>query len=517
MNKLLFFIGVGAFALTMYSCSDNEININDGQEDNLVETEFKSLGIFTFESEEGENADEEAASRTPGSVDWLDRPSSKYMLNYVGMFSANISPSDQSNPPAIGQVGSVKYEKFSDYAEYPFKNNSLELKYNIDTEKHKQGENCTINGVLTLTDGVNSTKVNLSVIEKEKLTDKIRLNDFYYNNSVTNTPRGSSLYFLTYDPETAGSALTLPEVSSGDLADGMYEKLTDTNHGVLYDEYSDKLFLSSEFLVFATESKIYFYKVILKDETQGGGYELYKTYDISSGAPIQTSKLSLNRITSIVNTSFILIDQQIWTDTSYFKMKDGEPDIEASEAAYEATYGVDLREMTCSYATMDGINTVFNVNDRSSIDNTDKPGRLLLWAEGYDTVAPDGVKYNKRGEYSANVSYSLNDYKTRGLGIKGYSYSVVFKGLKDDTSGQKIDFYVTLGPEDNKVNIKITANINKENGIALEQNKTSNIIVMINAEKFAEAVKEIKKQASSRAGSNEYATFEVPEGSVVVQ
>lgn len=512
MNKLKFFIGIGAFALTMFSCSDNDINIDNGQGGELTETEFKKLGIFTFESEEGENADEGTESRTPASVDDYGRPSSKYMLDYVGMFSANITPKDQNNPPVVGEVADVDYNVFSEYKEYHFKNNSLELSYSIEND-NKQADNCTINGVLTLTDGENSTQVNLSVIELDKLQEIIKLNDFTTDKKIQN-PRGSSLFFLTYNPNQnslgAENSLNLPVLDESDLKEA-YGILKDEQHETLYDEYSDRLFLSSELLVFATEDKIYFYEVILKGGGKGG-YYLYKTYDRNGS--IQTSNLTLRRVTSIVNASFMLIDQQTWNENSYFKMSGGKGDKDASEKAYFEKYEVNLSGMTCKYATIDGINTVYNINNRESEDNTSDVGRLVLWTDTYQTVAPDGKPHDKKGEYSADVSYGLGtEEKARGLGIMGNSYSVVFKGSVVDTAGEDVNFYVTV----DGVNIKITATINLKTGIALGQNHTHNIIVMINAEKFAEAVKKLKKQASSRAGSNEYATFEVPEGSVVVQ
>lgn len=518
MNKLKFFLGAGVLALAISSCSDNEINTEGGKGEDLVEAGFQKLGTFTFESESGENTEEGASSRTPNSVDEYDRPSGNYPLNFVGMFSVDITDDTRPGSGDVGHVTDVKYTMRSGYQEYVFNNNELNLSYRI-VGNNKQPEGCTINGTLILSDGSsNQTEVQLSVIETDKLTNHIKLNDFYYGGNNSIKPRGSSLYFSTYNPNqntSSTNTLSLPELTSGDLGEGdlgksVYNTLTDTDHSTLYDEYSDRLFLSSELLVFATEDKIYFYEVVLK-EGSAGGYHLYKTYERNNS--LQTSSLGLRRLTSIVNASFMLIDQQTWDENSYFKMSDGRGNMEASEAAYLSAYGVNLEGMTCSYATMDGINTVYNINDRTTDNNTSEIGRLVLWADGYQTTAADGNTYNKRGEYSADLSYALKEGKVRGLGIRGHSYSVVFKGDEDSTAGESINFYVTV----DKVNVKVTATINLNNGITLEQNKTHNIMVMVNAEDFANYVKELKAGGKSRAGSNEYATFEVPAGSVVVQ
>lgn len=512
MNKLKFFLGAGVLALAISSCSDNEINTEGGKGEDLVEAGFQKLGTFTFESESGENTEEGASSRTPNSVDEYDRPSGNYPLNFVGMFSVDITDKTRPGAGDVEQVTDVEYTMRSGYQEYFFKNNELNLSYKI-VPGNKQPEGCTINGTLILSDGSNQTEVQLSVIETDKLTDQIKLNDFYYGGNNSIKPRGSSLYFSTYNPNqntASTNTLSLPELTSKDLEESVYKTLTDTDHSTLYDEYSDRLFLSSELLVFATGEKIYFYEVVLK-EGSAGGYHLYRTYDRNNS--LQTSSLGIRRLTSIVNASFMLIDQQTWDEHSYFKMSDGRGDMEESEAAYYSAYGVNLKGMTCSYATMDGINTVYDINDRTTDNNTSKIGRLVLWADGYQTIAADGKTYNKRGEYSAELSYALKEGKVRGLGIRGHSYSVVFKGDEDSTAGESINFYVTV----DGVNVKVTATINLNNGITLEQNKTHNIMVMVNAEDFANYVKKLKERGKSRAGSNEYATFEVPAGSVVVQ
>lgn len=513
MNKLKFFLGAGVLALAISSCSDNEINTEGGKGEDLVEAGFQKLGTFTFESESGENTEEGASSRTPNSVDEYDRPSGNYPLDFVGMFSVDIADKTRPGSGDVGQVADVEYTMRSGYQEYVFNNNELNLSYIIETGNNKQPEGCTINGTLTLSDGSKHTEVQLSVIETDKLTNHIKLNDFYYEGNNSIKPRGSSLYFSTYNPNkntSSTNTLSLPELTSEDLGASVYKTLTDTDHSTLYDEYSDRLFLSSELLVFATKKKIYFYEVVLK-EGSAGGYHLYKTYDRDNS--LQTSSLGLRRLTSIVNASFMLIDQQTWDENSYFKMSGGKGDMEASEKAYFNAYGVNLKGMTCNYATMDGINTVYDINDRTTDNNTSKIGRLVLWADGYQTTAADGNTYDKRGEYSAELSYALKEGKVRGLGIRGHSYSVVFKGDEDSTAGESINFYVTV----DGVKVKVTATINLNNGITLEQNKTHNIMVMVNAEDFANYVKELKTRGKSRAGSNEYATFEVPAGSVVVQ
>lgn len=439
------------------------------------------------------------------------------MLNYVGMFSVDVTA--KGHVPEVEQIYDFQYSMKSSYRDYTLDNHQLDLFYSIENEKDMSEDNCTNSGTLMLKIGPDSSPiaVDLSLVYTDKLKDRILLNDLAYDLQSQKTKvRGSSFYFSNYDPETEGE-LTLPELTANTPGlTGMFDKLASgAVGGKLYDEYGDKIFLGDELLAFATNEKIYLYSVNLVTGAHGG-YFLWKEFDRTDKETPSSNivQIKMKRRSAIVNASFILIDTKEWNnENSYFKMtSDNEPDSITSEANFLEKFGVNLGGMTCPYATMDGINTVYDINDRKSEDNTYDPGRLLLWADGYQTIAPDGNTYNKRGMYTASLSYAYKEgKKARGLGIRGNSYSVVFKGSQNDTKYQDICFYVTV----DGVNIKIKAY--NSDGISLSQNVSKNIIVMVDAQSFANYVKSLKTQASSRAGSNEYATFEVPEGSVVVQ
>lgn len=71
-----FFIGISVMALSMSACSENDIiNTDSDQDNNVVDSKFKKLGTLSFDSELGEGEDENAESRTPGSVNDYGTPS----------------------------------------------------------------------------------------------------------------------------------------------------------------------------------------------------------------------------------------------------------------------------------------------------------------------------------------------------------------------------------------------------------------------------------------------------------
>lgn len=529
MDKFKFIIGFSAFSLILSACSETEVITEDNNDQTIEEVtgiKFQKLGEINIESELGESSSESPETRTPGSVDQYDRPSGNYMLDYVGLIS--VSTTEQPTAGQIGQIITTNYQMKSSYKEYSFKKdsengtNNFELYYSIIEEKEVPG--CTNQGVLVLAsdeNGSNPIKIDLSIIETEKLTDQILLNDFAYQDteghSIT-SPRGSSLFFLTYNPEVSelsSTALRLPQISKSQLPDGAFETLTDSYYPNLYDEYGDKLFVSDEMIAFADNNKIYFYTVTLARGTSGG-YHMSHAFTLDKNK-VNNPKMNLKRLTTIVNASFMLIDQAVWTADSYLQMSDGTPLLQESINAYKNKFGLDLSDMTCPYATIDGINTVYEVNDRTSGDNTKEPDRLLLWADGYNTVAPNGQIYPKYGTFSEKIYYALKDDVVRGLGIKGNSYSVVFPGSIGDFQNVDLNFYVTVAG----VNVKITAQA--PSGISFDQNKTHNIILMINAEDFANHVKAQEGYKSRTAnetpafGNSKYSTFTVPAANMVIQ
>lgn len=193
----------------------------------------------------------------------------------------------------------------------------------------------------------------------------------------------------------------------------------------------------------------------------------------SGDTPVRKLDLGLHRQVSIINTSFVLTDAEAVDNLpgSYVHLNEnGSVNEEESEKAFLEKFKVNIATMTCPYATMDGILTSFQLGA-----NNKEIGRLLLWADGYQTVAPDGKTYNKCGVYSGERGFRWNDRLVRGLGISGKSYSVVFESKAEIQKMQYLYFYVNV----DGVNIRVKAY--SKSGIDFDQNKTHNITVIINA------------------------------------
>lgn len=510
MCKIQNLIGLAAVSCALFSCTESEVtDHSEVNEHPAVASEWikVNMGVGV---EKGTSGEEGTESRTPAAVDETDRPDSQYMLDYLGMISVSPLTQPTAQDASAQRVIDINYGPKSTYREVQFNaDNEFEVYFQV-TEDEKQYEGASVNGTLKISDSASGTdplEVRLTLVDKDKIGSHIPLYDFYYSSEST-APLGDSFYYLSYNPEVQTTGTTdfkpeLPQLTREDVH--MSESIWQTVTGgqPLYDEYGDRLFQSDQLIAIADEEYIYFYDVLLVNG-ENGGYNLLSKLKRDNSNNL--TELSLKRLTTIVNASFILIDNQVWDESSYLAMVGGRVDQAQSEQKFKERFGIDVSDMTCPYATMDGINRVYDIIDRVSGDNTDEPVRLLLWADGYDTPAPDGRGYGKRGEYSFDKSFQLQEGVARGIGIAGKSYSVVFKGNADDNRYQNVCFYVNV----DGVNIKIKAY--SQNGFAFEQNKTHNVIVMVNAKDFADTVKSYKASSSSlsRAEAGKYIELEVP-------
>lgn len=523
MIKFKNLIGITALSCAFWACSENELTNDLPSDENsggVAEWLKVNMGVNV---EEGVMGDENAQeARTPASVDETDRPNKNYMLNYLGMVSVSPKVQPTIEDANSQKVKDIEYELNSHYREIKFnEDNEFEVYFQLE-EDELQFDGASVNGVLRIAGSQNANvasqeeplEVKLTLVDKNKLNNHIPLYDLFYSNEST-APLGDSFYYLSYNPEVTLSEGTgfipeLPELTKEqvNMSDQIWQTITGGQP--IYDEYGDRLFQSDQVIAMADEEYIYFYEVVLVNG-ENGGYTLLSKFHRNGSSNF--TRLSLKRLTTIVNASFILIDKQVWDEDSYLTMADGRVDREQSEQKYFERFGVNLKGMTCPYATMDGVNLKYDITNMSSDDNTSELVRLLLWADGYDTIAPDGKKHGKKGEYSYEKAFQLDEGLARGIGIAGKSYSVIFKGNAEDNRYQNVCFYVNV----DGVNIKIKAY--SANGFAFNQNKTHNVIVMVNAQKFADTVKEYKASANllSRSVAKEYVELEVPAENVIIK
>ena len=518
----------GAFLATMAftACSENDkiTNQTEQEPEEVVTSDgFKLLSSISFTSELGESEDESAESRTPASVNESGRPTSEYLLPFV-----NVLKTDVSNQPTAADKGHLVELGYTNAEEerHDFVG-GVKGKYNVlykITENETQVEGCSVQGTITLKqEGSSSNGITyaLTVFAKEDVgKEKITSNDFPYDKAVPEGKyRGSSMRYLTYDAlsadvqdyetEGVGGVVTLPQVTNEDITGVVCKDDKD-----LYSEQVDNLFLSNELLFCADEDHIYIYEVLPYDN-EHGGYELLRTYNRDENTA-QPTAFKMSRLTAIVSASFILVDDAdgIYNEeTSYFK----EGDLSTSASNFKTKFktDLDLSTLTCPYATIDGMNTRFEINNTSE-DNVSEPGRLLLWGEGHSVKGNDGHEYTWEdvSKLSTNLSYALSNGDVKGVGIEGMSYCAVYKGSQSATKGQPIKFYVTVGGK----NIVISGI--HSSGYYMNQNVAKHIVVLVPAQDFADFYNDesnFKANAYSRSGNNGYAEFVVPSENVIVK
>lgn len=508
-------------SIILMSCSENDNIVEQNTPEDTVTTDgFKILAATDFTSELGEIAEDASTeTRTPAAVDANGRPTEQYMLDYVNVLKVD---REQPTTADIGKFGTLSYVTGSQkFEEHEFGTGGYEVEYYIEFDT-TQYNGCTRNGTVTLkyqkTEGIPLT---LTVFETSKLEqDYITINDFPYDK--TTSPRGSSLYYLTYDPQENGGINTLPI-----LGNEMITTIVGTgSDGKLYHEQEDNLFVSNELIFCADDTKLYVYEIV-EAEGDYGGYRKIREYDLKT-TTIQSTVLNMSRLTSMISASFMLVDDAEGVydaETSYF---DG--DLESSAAKFKETFktDIDLTTIKCPYATADGMNTIFNINDGIVSD----PGRLLLWGKGYSIVGNDGDTYGYGYKnvvknaavdllYSFPVQAEELQKVARGIGIKGMSYCAVYRGVENDTKHQPISFYITVDDGGVSKNIKITGFT--RNGYPMSANKATHIIMLIPAQNFVDYVESVEATVTgasntlSRTGDNGFSEFIVPSENVFVK
>lgn len=508
-------------SIILMSCSENDNIVEQNTPEDTVTTDgFKILAATDFTSELGEIAEDASTeTRTPAAVDANGRPTEQYMLKYV-----NVLKVDRKQPTTddIGKFGTLPYVTGSqEFAEHEFVTGGYEVEYDIDFDDTRYN-GCTRNGTVTLKYQDTEIPLTLTVFETSKLEQNyITINDFPYDK--TNSPRGSSLYYLTYDPRENNGITTLPT-----LDDKMITTIVGTgSDGELHHEQDDNLFVSNELIFCADDTKLYVYEIV-EAEGDYGGYRKIREYDLKTTTTIQRTVLNMSRLTSMISASFMLVDdaEGVYNaKTSYF---DG--NLESSAAKFKEKFktDIDLTTIKCPYATADGMNTIFNINDGI----VSAPGRLLLWGDGYSIVGNDGTTYGYRNGnvvknaavdllYSFPVQVGEPLKVARGIGIKGMSYCAVYRGVENDTKNQPIRFYITVNDGGVSKNIKITGFT--RNGYPMSANKATHIIMLIPAQNFVDYVESVGDTVTgasntlSRTGDNGFSEFVVPSENVFVK
>lgn len=504
--------------ISFNSCSKDDIqnNVSNEQEEN----KFKKLSSVNIENIEGIK-EEIPETRTPGSINANGKPTQKYFNNYVNLLSLNVkndlTPDDEGKDIAFDFAFPEEEEK-KGFVTHHF--NSSEGGVNYDVYYKITEESTTTNGsnkgiisLATDENGKDNIDLNLTVFEKDELKkiinegDKLTpLNNFDYS---VNHPIGSVLFYLTYDPRDVETALSLPMIDAN-----KYQFLTDEEYPSLYNEYEDNLYVSKEILIAATNENIYIFETIRNNVNSG--YRLLRKYNRTTNEEtpneethVHRTKIDMSRLTSIVNASIVINDTYQKTDSEASKSYFVYGNEEQSYKNYKTLYGVDLKDsIECLYATIDGVPSMYKINDRSAV-NTYNACRMVLWAQDLEVKGIDGETYDKLPEYcQVDMVEGSNLYS--GLGIKGKSFSVCFKGNIQE--GSFLRFYTTIAGQ----NVLISTEMKEIN---LLQNTLHQMTLLVDAKTLADTIIKMKEQqasGASRANSNDFVELRVPSENLII-
>ena len=517
---------IASLAFSATACSDDASVVENENPIEQEQGEFKLLGNFNLASQLGQIQDDYTQSRTPGDITEDGRPTDEYHLNKIGLMS--LTPTVQPTSGDVNQIRDFHYKTAPEIVFHDVNQSTYKVYYKVEITGNNEGASDSGKIILS-TDAEgreNRIEFALSVFKKDQLVEggKIRLNDMAFN--ATDTPRGSTLRYVSYNPKTVGGGPSKHVTWDINETDAKEVKLTgqvvelpsmpsDFDNvlkgetkidGQLVEECKDEFFSGEENLIAYSDGYVYMLETVTALGEKGGHY-IVKRYPNTQGQA-NPEKIALNRITSLVNTSFMLLDQKIWKEsTSYF--------IPGNEAAtlnaFKNKYAVDITDLECPYATLDGINKKFFINEYQSEDKTTDLSRLVVWAKGHKTTGVNGTAYDKEGQPSMNISYQLKGGKAQGYGIKGNSYSVVFTGSEADTKNQQVNFWVKVSG----VNVRIKATLSQ--GISLSPNQMRDIIVFVDAEAFTDFIKKQKEEPQVARSAEDYPVFEVPADRVMIR
>lgn len=513
----------------LISCSKESVSSVEVNEPE--KSEFKKLATINIASTEGTNQ-EIADSRTPGSINSNGYPTDIYYKSYVNLITTE----------ADGTHNEVTHNFEVIDEEQRYYNYDVYYKF-IDGLEHDN--EISDKGTISLAskkDGSNSINIKLTSFLKKDLEKLENTGDKLYGLDNV-SEKGSILYYLSYVPTEVGQAdennvrkLILPTI-----VDSKYNFLLTTNnpenYTSLYNEIEDDYFLSKEILISATEEYIYVLETIKNETDSNNGYRLLRRYDITKedNDKIHRMKIDMSRLTTIINASFVINDTHSSVSSpvdeanSYYKEDNIESSIDNFESLYvnnRVNNKVDLGEMQCPYATIDGIPSVYRINDTTE-NNTTDPCRFVLWAKDLVVTGIDGNQYDKKATFGNVSIFDTMHKEYSGLGIQGNSYSVCFKGsLK---SGSLLCFYVTVPysykdnatSTTNNINILISTKMHFSDGSTfnLVQNTLHHFTLLVDAKVLGKTIADmINQQASgaSRANSNDFVELRVPSENLII-
>lgn len=502
----------------LVSCSKNDTPVTTDSSD---ENGFKKLASIELSSTEG-TKDSIPGTRTPASVNEDFTPTTIYYGSSVKLLAVEVT--DKLSQGCDIEDYTFAGPKVATHEFTTSDNNTksydLYYKFSEITDNEKDGG--SLSGKITLsTDEAGNTgkiEINLTTFKLEDLkkidegkADRIKgINNFYYGGENSNGI-GNVLFYLTYNP--LGGSIYLPKIDKSEL-----DFLKDGDHQTLYDEYTDKLFVSEEILIAATKDKVYVLKTLKKDANKG--YIPLRIYDRKDKLPVSRMKIDMARLTTIVNASFFINDTHVNKNpndpNSYFVEENKEESLKNFKTKFNL--GFELVDIVCPHATIDGVATKYDINNRES-DNTSERGRMVLWSSFHEVKGIDGGTYDKQPKELADMSIKENANDVyKGLGLFGNSYSVIFKG--DVYKDSKLQFYAqakikTANSEDEKtVNIKVFTEMT---AFTLKQNTVHQLILLVNAETFANELKAIVNETrTSRTNSNGYIEIEVPSENLII-
>lgn len=508
IKNILSFVLVSVLGLI--SCSKDNVNsdMGGGQE----ETKFKKLASVNIGAAEG-NKEEMPESRTAGSINDAGKPTKIYYENFVNLLSLDVTDNISENN--INECINYSFEKY-DYGTHNFKNYSYDLYYHIKEEsKNATGSN---SGIITLStspnpDDENQIDVRLTVFKKEDLENLklVEFEDMIYKlhnfDFSVDKPMGTVLYYLNYNPFDNNSVF-LPELNETEVIN-KYSFLKDYEEQKLYNESESEYFVSKELLIAATDEKVYVLETQKNVIEQERGYKLLRMYERekTEDQDVSRMKIDMSRLTTLINASLIINDtypDENNSENSYFV--DG--DITESENRFLEKFEVNLKGMECYYATIDGIQNVYHINSLKD-NNTEGNERMVLWAKDNKVIGIDGKEYDKLPTYG-KVNMIEGERAFSGLGFKGNSYSVGFKGYIEN--GSQLRFYTTIAG----VNLIIYT---KMKGFILEQNVLYQLTLLVKAESLKKAIEDILSKPApeaSRTNGNGFIEIEVPSENLII-
>ena len=531
MKKNLLYGTLFLMSLGMASCSQDDMEEKNVLPNEQTETAegFKTLANFTFGAEIGNPGEATLQSRTPADIDKLYCPTGEYPLDYVWMMAVN----PEKQPTGIGyQDLGYRHDPFAVRRHEVGNRYTLKYKLNVTENDMRSSRNrgITYPGTIFLQHGNSEPlEFRLSIFTKKAIneatkTHQIPLNSFAYAYRARYALRGTALRYTSYNPyevgvnndnrsneNLSGQYVTMPELTQYYGSQDNILKAGLSTGQKLVTECKDEYFTGSEFLIAADDDGIYLLQVVNTEGENGGYFKVRQYKDMPTGTA-QPEELALNRLTTMINASFMLIDEENPDQNPYFKSESKEQTLKN----FKQQYGVDLQDLECPYATIDGVNTKFYINEYVKDDKTTEPGRLALWAKGHKVTAANGTEHEKKAEASMRIKYNNgaqdNTVSREGYGILGNSYSVAFMGNQGDNKNQNVSFWVNV--DDAKIRISVPL----AEGLALNRNYSHNIICYVPAGAFAQAVKDYKSgNLFARSNADGYVDLKLSSDCAVVK